>query len=139
VSPSDIEILRDGFDSLAREGVEALVPLISPEFEVTTPPELASEPDTYRGPDGIRRYFDSFYEAMDEVSFIPNAFEEVGGRVIVDFTLRARGRTTGIEAEQRGFMLWTLRDGKAVRLDLFTAIDAAREAAGSAAGEAGGA
>ena len=43
--------------------------MIHPEFEVTTPQSLASEPDTYRGHEGIRRYFDSFYEAMENVYF----------------------------------------------------------------------
>ena len=80
--------------------MEGLLPFIHPEFEVTTPADLAAEPDTYRGPDGVRRYFDSFYEAMDEIRFEPREFLEAGGRVIVPITLTARGRTTGIEARQ---------------------------------------
>ena len=36
---------------------------------MTTPANLAAEPDTYRGHEGIRRYFDSFYDVMDEVRF----------------------------------------------------------------------
>ena len=54
--------------------MEALLPFIHPDFEVTTPAGLAAEPDTYRGPEGIRRYFESFYEAMDEVGFEPEEF-----------------------------------------------------------------
>ena len=45
-----------------RERIEGSSPLIHSDFEATTPPSLASEPDTYRGPDGIRRWFDSFDE-----------------------------------------------------------------------------
>ena len=132
-----MKLVREGFEALAGGGPEALIPLIADDFEVTTPPSLASEPDTYVGPEGVRRYFDSFYEAMDRIAFIPHSFEQFGDRVLVDFTLRARGRSTGIEAEQHGFQVWHLREGKAVRLELFTDLEEAREAARSA--EPGGA
>lgn len=130
MSGDDIAVVRAGFEALSEEGVEGLIPLIDPEFEVTTPPDLAAEPDTYRGPDGVRRYFDSFYDAMDEIRFEPREFLKAGGRVIVPVTLTARGRTTGLEARQEFVMVWTLRDGKALRVDVFATVDEALEAAG---------
>jgi ketosteroid isomerase-like protein len=129
VASENVEAVRRGFDALREGGVEALLELVDPEFEVTTPPELASEPDTYRGPEGLRRYFDSFYEAMDEIAFEPHSFEEVGERVVAEFTLRARGRTTGLEFSQHAWQVWTLRDGRAIRLEVFADRDAAFEAA----------
>ena len=80
---SNVDLVRQGFEALNEGGVEALVPLVHPEFEVTTPPGLAAEPDTYRGPEGVRRYFESFYEAMDRVVFEPERFIAVGDRVVV--------------------------------------------------------
>jgi len=130
VSEDDIEVVRAGFEALSERGVEGLLPLIHPEFEVTTPPGLAAEPDTYRGPEGVRRYFDSFYDAMDEMRFEPTEFREAGGRVIVPVTLTAKGRTTGIEARQELVMAWTLRDGQATRVEVFATVDEALAAAG---------
>ena len=49
--------------------------------------------------------------------------------MIVEFTLRARGKTTGLDFGQDAAMLWELRDGRAVRLDLFETVDEARGAA----------
>ena len=109
--------------------IEALLPLIHPEFEVTTPPGLAAEPDTYRGPDGIRRYFESFYEVMDRVSFEADDFIPVGERVVVPVTLRARGRTTGIETSQKVVQIWDLKDGKAIRIEIYATLDEAMAAA----------
>jgi ketosteroid isomerase-like protein len=129
VSDDDIALVRAGFEALSEQGVEGLIPLIHPDFEVTTPPGLAAEPDTYRGPDGVRRYFDSFYDAMDEIRFEPREFLAAGGRVIVPVTLTARGRTTGLEARQELVMAWTLRDGRATRVEVFATLDEAREAA----------
>jgi ketosteroid isomerase-like protein len=121
MSDADIEVVRAGFEALGERGVEGLLPHIHPEFEVTTPPDLAAEPG---------RYFDSFYEAMDEIRFEPREFLEAGGRVIVPVTLTARGRTTGLEARQELVMAWTLRDGKATRVEVFATLDEALKAAG---------
>jgi ketosteroid isomerase-like protein len=125
----NVEIVKRGFDAFNREGVDALLAFVHPEFEVTTPPELASEPDTYRGHEGVRRYFDSFYEAMEEIRWDPHAFLEAGDRVVVEFTLRAKGKSTGLEVGQEAVMVWELRDGKAIGLDLYQTLEEALRAA----------
>jgi ketosteroid isomerase-like protein len=134
MSEQNVELVRLGFEALREGGVEALLPFIDPEFEVTTPPGLAAEPDTYRGPEGIRRYFDSFYEAMDEVNFDAREFIPVGDRVVVPITLRVRGRTTGIVAEQDVVQIWELRGERAIRVDVFATLDEAMAAAREMAG-----
>jgi ketosteroid isomerase-like protein len=134
MSRDNVDIVRRGFEAMTEGGVDALLPLIHPDFEMTTPAALSAEPDTYRGPEGIRRYFDSFYEAMDEVSFEAHELRAVGELVVVPATLRARGRTTGIEAEQSVALIWEVRDGKAFRVQVFAtleeAVTAARERTG---------
>ena len=71
---------------------------------------------------------------MDEVNFDAKEFIPVGGRVVVPITLRVRGRTTGIVAEQDVVQIWELRGEKAIRVDVFAtlgeAMTAAREMAG---------
>jgi ketosteroid isomerase-like protein len=136
MSEENVEFVRQGFEALGDGDVEALMPLIHPEFELTTPPALAAEPDTYRGPDGLRRYFESFYEAMDRVTFEPEDFIRVGERVVVPSTLRTRGRTTGIETTQRVVQIWDVKDGKAFRVEVYATLEEALEAARSAAGDA---
>jgi ketosteroid isomerase-like protein len=134
MNETNVELVRERFAPMRDGDVEALLPLIHPDFEVTTPPGLAAEPDTYRGPEGIRRYFDSFYEIMDRVSFEPHDFIGVGERVVVPVTLRARGRTTGIETSQKVVQVWELRDEKAYRIEVYATLEEAMEAARSAEG-----
>jgi ketosteroid isomerase-like protein len=129
VPQENVELVRQGFEAMAAGGVEGLLPFIHPEFEATTPPELAAEPDTYRGAEGVRRYFESFYEAMDRVEFEPERFIAVGELVVVPMTLRARGRTTGIETEQRLVQIWELEDGRAIRVRVFATLEEAMERA----------
>jgi ketosteroid isomerase-like protein len=134
VSRENLEIVQRGFDAFNETGVEGILPFIHPEFEATTPPNLASEPDTYRGHDGIRRWFDSFDEVMEEIRWDAHGYQQVGDQVIVEFTLRARGKTTGLDFGQEAVMVWSLRDGKAIRVELFETLDEALVAAKGAKG-----
>jgi ketosteroid isomerase-like protein len=132
VSSNNLEIVQRGFEAFNANGVEGIIPFLDPGFEAITPPNLASEPDTYRGPDGVRRWFDSFYEVMDGIRWEAREYHEAGERVVVEFTLRARGKTTGLDFGQDAVMVWWLRDGKAIRLELFQTLDEALAAAGAA-------
>ena len=125
----NVDVMRRGLAAFREGGVEALLPFIHPDFRVTTPAELVAEPDTYRGREGIRRYFDSFYDAMDRIEFEPEDFIAVGETVVVPLTLRARGRTTGIETEQRVVQVWELEDQQAIRVQVFATLEEATEAA----------
>ncbi|HKH42789.1 MAG TPA: nuclear transport factor 2 family protein [Solirubrobacterales bacterium] len=128
MASSNLEIVERGFEAFNENGVEGILPYIHPEFEATTPPDLASEPDTYRGHDGIRRWFSSFDEVMDEIRWDAHRFQEVDGRVLVEFTLRARGKTTGLDFGQDAVMVWELRDGQAIRVSLYATVDEALSA-----------
>lgn len=122
---SNLEIIERAVEAFNEEGVEGALRYIHPDFEVTTPPELASEPDTYRGHDGVRRWFDSFDEVMDEIRWDPRDFRESEGRVVVEFTLHAKGKTSGLDFGQDAVMVWELRDGKAIRVSLYPTLEQA--------------
>ena len=134
MTETNADLVRERFEAMREGDVEAMLPLIHPKFEVTTPPGLAAEPDTYRGHEGIRRYFESFYEAMDRVSFEADDFIEVGDRVVIPTMLRTRGRTTGIETEQRVVQVWELKDELAFRIEVYATVEEAMEAARSPTG-----
>jgi ketosteroid isomerase-like protein len=129
VPGENVEIVKRGFAAFAQGGAEALLEFVHEDFEASTPPGLASEPDTYRGHEGVRRYFDSFYEAMDEVRWESHAFHEVGEKVVVEFTLYARGKSTGLEFGQDAVQVWTLQDGKGIGLELYPTLEEALAAA----------
>ena len=121
-----MELLRDGFSRLAEEGYESLLPLVHPEFEMTTLPGIAAEPQTYRGIEGMRRWWESFYEVMDEVQVVPDEFYDAGeGRVVVASTLRATGQSSGLEVAQPAFLRVHLRDEQMYRIEFFPTLEEA--------------
>ena len=131
MSREDVELMRGGLGTLAEDGFEALLPLVHPDFEMTTQPGLAAEPQTYRGVEGMRRWWESFYEVMDEIRLAPREIVDAGeDAVIVEFELRATGQSSGLEVAQRACMLVHLRDGLMHRIELFATLAEARAAAG---------
>lgn len=112
------ELARRGFDALAEGGVEAMLEYVHPDFQMETLPQIAAEPQVYRGHEGVRRWFDSFYEVMDEVAVEPTSYEQIGpDRVLVEFTMRARGQSSGIEVDQEAKAIATIRDELLLSLD----------------------
>jgi ketosteroid isomerase-like protein len=118
MTDDNIEIVKRGFEALDSGGVEAMIELLDPEFEATVPPELSVEPDTYRGHEGMRRYFAAF-EGLDDVRFEFVDAVAKGDKVVVTMILRAKGTDTGIPVEQLAHQMWTIRNGKAVRVEAF--------------------
>jgi ketosteroid isomerase-like protein len=118
VATRNEELTKRAFDALRERGVDAIPEFVHPEFEMTTLPGQAAEPQTYRGHDGLRRWFDTFYEVMDEVSIEPSSYEEIEpNRVLLEFTLRAKGQASGIEVTQEARAIATVRDGLMSRLE----------------------
>ena len=132
MADESIEVLRSALDALAEDGVDGMTAFVHEDFEMSTPPEFAAEPDTYRGPEGARRWFDSFYEAMDRVGL--EAFDLVdvgGGQVVGTIRITARGGSTGIEATQEAPLVCTIGDGKILGMSFFPTRAEALAAAGS--------
>jgi ketosteroid isomerase-like protein len=126
MSAEEVALVESFFVRMNEGGVDAITADIHPDFEFTTPADLASEPGTYRGEEGLRRWFDTFYEAMDQVRVVPLELADVGpGLVAVALELQTRGRSTGLELSQRLAALTRLRDDMAWRLEFFPTLDEA--------------
>jgi ketosteroid isomerase-like protein len=132
VAEENVEIVRQGYLDLAEHGYEAMLTLVHPDFEMVTPASLASEPDVYRGPEGARRWWKGFDDAMEGVYLEGVTFTAIGEQVLVETLLHARGARTGIETAQRAFVLWTVRDDKVLRVETFVDREEALAAAESA-------
>ena len=132
---SDKELVERAFALLRSETYKQVLPLIDERFEMVTTAEVASEPDVYSGPEGVRRWWESFLEAMEWVRLEALGLEQVpDGRVIVEFIIHAKGKQSGIEAGQPAVAIATASKGKLVRLEFFTTLELARAAVRSPPG-----
>jgi ketosteroid isomerase-like protein len=81
------------------------------------------------GHDAVRASTARWKGEWDEYELIPEEFADMGDRVVVTVRFRARGRGSGVEVDARLYDVFTLRDGKIVRMDQFAERSEALEAA----------
>jgi uncharacterized protein len=130
VSQEDVATVRDALTAFNSGDLARILTLCDPQIEAEVPASISSEPDTYRGHEGIRRYFESFWDVMDEIHFEGEQFAEAGESIVVDLRVTAKGRQTGILVEQRNAGVWMVRDGKVLGIRAYASFAEALEAAG---------
>jgi ketosteroid isomerase-like protein len=130
VSRETVEIVRRAIAAFQAGDIERILALTHPDFEGTVAPQLSAEPDTYRGKEGIERYFASFREAFDQISFEPEGFSDAGDSVVVALRMTAVGKQTKIPVEQRNAGVWTLHEGRIARIDTYSSMSDALKALG---------
>jgi ketosteroid isomerase-like protein len=132
MSEENVAIVREVLEAFNGEDIEPMLAFAHADLEVEITPEVSTEPDTYRGHDGMRRYFESFWDAMDEVQFEAEQLWDAGQAVVVALRLSARGRQTAILVEQRSAGVWEICDGKVIRIRAYASTADALQAVGLA-------
>jgi ketosteroid isomerase-like protein len=85
----------------------------------------------YRGHEGLRIMFREWYEAWEDVEGNLKELIDAGEHVISVQTYGGRGRASGVEVEWTDLAgVWTIRNGKVVRVAWFATRKEALEAAG---------
>ncbi len=123
------ERLRTGIEAFNREDFDATLEFLHPDFEWHRG-EVSIEGGVIRGRENLRALmtpdiFDRQVLTVDDITINDD-------KVLVETRFRARGRTSGIELENRSWQVWTVHDDLAVRVELFDDEATARVAAGMA-------
>jgi ketosteroid isomerase-like protein len=75
---------------------------------------------SYLGHAGILEYYDDIESAWAEWSVdVERVAEGSDGRVAIVLKMRARGKESGLELTERTAHIWTLRDGRLFRNELY--------------------
>jgi ketosteroid isomerase-like protein len=106
---------------------EGLARLLHADFEFFS--LLASvEGTSYRGVDGLRKYFAEIESTWEDTRFELDEFHETGERALVVVRVLGRARASGVPLDQRTAQVWTWREGKVWRNVVYLDADEAREA-----------
>jgi len=84
----------------------------------------------YIGHEGVREAMRGWLSAWESIAYRPDELIDAGDDVLAFVTISARGRASGLEVTYEHPQLWTLRDGKVVRMRVFADRAAALQAAG---------
>ena len=119
------ELVRQGYDAFNRGDIDAVLELFDPSVELGVLDESPIA-DVFHGHDGFRRLLAENNEMFDQYRNLPEEIVEASqDQIVVVVRSEARGRLSGAEVGGRVAHLWTLRDGKVVRLELFRSKDEA--------------
>jgi ketosteroid isomerase-like protein len=142
MSQENVELVRRIYEALDlsvpgsvsryRGPPESIKGLIDPEIEWQGPREFPDLAETVYGYEGMARYGAKIAEVLDDYRMVPERFIDArDDRVVVFSREGGRGKTSGAPVQTHlTAHLWTLKDGKAIRMQSYWERAAALEAVG---------
>jgi uncharacterized protein len=125
----NVALVQAIYERFRAGDLEGALALQDPEVEVRDRPE-APDPQVYRGHEGVLRALGVSQAAFDELDLVPEEFLEAGDRVVVVLRFQGTGRESGVPVDERLAHLWTVREGRAVRMTVHSGREEALSAAG---------
>lgn len=127
----NVATLEALYDAINRADLEAILHLQAEDVVWDGPEVFPDLAGPHHGHDGVRAYAGSLTDAWEEFTVRPERFVELGDRVLVLTREQGRGRASGIEVQSRPTAhLWTLRDGRVARFQVFWEREEGLDAAG---------
>jgi ketosteroid isomerase-like protein len=138
MSDENLEIVQEAFDAFnasfrgeltGRAAAELLDPQIEFQWrdKQTVPPDV---PQHLCGAVEIIGLWEQFRGVWADLTWEALEFIEAGDRVLTPIRQPSRGRESGIPMEVHVFVVWTIRDGKVRKVELFRHRAEALKAAG---------
>jgi ketosteroid isomerase-like protein len=120
VSQENVDVVRRAFQARTAGDAEAAYAMLAPDVVFDTSRSEFPDAGVYRGPEGVRNWFDGLADAFGEgARFDVEEIEDFGDRVLVEIRARGHGLSSGIAVDWRFVSVFTFRDGKVVRIDRF--------------------
>jgi uncharacterized protein len=130
VAQEDIDLIRRLYDAFNSGGLDAIYEWLDPEIEWVNPPESIDH-QTFHGHEGVAAWYRELLSPQfDSVTFHPEEFVEIGGRIVVRCRGAVRTRGTGHELELPFTHLVTVRGGKVASVRMFSDTSEAMRVAG---------
>jgi ketosteroid isomerase-like protein len=134
MSAENVEVVRRLYDAVARRDTEAILELYDPEIEWDGSrnrwAEVMTSHAIWKGHDDLRKFFRAYYEMWESFEDDLEELIDAGDHVVTVVNSRGRGRESGLEVEWVGNAgVWTVRDGRIIRVVWFATREEAMEAA----------
>jgi ketosteroid isomerase-like protein len=88
------------------------------------------EQQTYQGLEGARTFIRDWVDAWDDWELEVESLHDAGDKVAAIMHQRGRSKTTGLPVDMYFGQLWTIRDGKQIRMQMYASPEETLEAAG---------
>jgi ketosteroid isomerase-like protein len=126
VSQENVETVLRAYEAFGRHDNDAVFAVYDPEVEWNMDGYLNwPGKRSYRGVEGVREFFRDWLRDFDD--FKADALDpiDLGDRVLITVYDRAIGKGSGVPIERRHAQVWTFRDEKVLRIEVFDSREAA--------------
>ena len=121
----NVAVVRSFIEAFQRGDTDTLVETLDPAVELHEWPQ-GPEARTYHGHEGVRAALASWFESWERIAVEIEEIAESGDRVVVTMRQRYKGRGSELETEITSANVFSVRDSKILRVELFTDREAAR-------------
>jgi len=130
MSDENVEIVRTGYQRYLATG-EFTDEIVTADF-VWDMSNFHGWPEqqTYNGPEGARRFLKDWTDAWEDWQLVVDALHDAGDRVVALLRQQGRSKANGMLVEMSFAQVWTVRDGKEARMDMYSDPAEAFEATG---------
>ena len=132
ISKQNVDVVRRTLQGFNDGDIEAIVAECDPGVEWEEQFIAGVEP-LYRGHDGVRRWWAAPLAVREELGSVEGRLEavrETDDMVIGSVRIEVEGRSSGARVQMPFHLVFTFRDGKVVRRQVFLTLAEALEAAG---------
>jgi ketosteroid isomerase-like protein len=123
------ESLRARYKATSKGNLGAVFADVHPDFELKTADRVPGA-GTYRGAEAAAQFFADLVEPFEEVAYETQRFYERGDQIVVFLLVRFKPHGSNSAVENQVAALWTIRDGKPARCEMFAQREKALEAGG---------
>jgi ketosteroid isomerase-like protein len=119
MSQRNIDVMRDQFAATNERDFPRAMSHYADDVVLVVSSALM-ESGTFEGREAVGRWFGSWFATFEPgYHFEIEEIRDLGDRVFLDVSHLGRGRTSGIEVTTRMGYIYTLREGKIVRGELY--------------------
>jgi ketosteroid isomerase-like protein len=115
------------YESLNERDIDATMAALAEDAEWHES-EVLPETGVYRGREAIRAFLTHFLDSWERFHQTVEEVQVAGDRVLLMIHLEATGKGSAADVDARYAHLWTVSDGRGVRVDAFYDRDEARAA-----------
>jgi ketosteroid isomerase-like protein len=130
MSQEGVERVREGYAAFNRGDLDAAIEGLHPNIEWIAW-DILPDGSTAQGREAVRSFFKTWREAFDDITVEAEEVIDAGDQVVVVTRVRGRGRYSAADVVAPTVpWVWTIRDGQAVRMEMFANKEEALEAVG---------
>jgi ketosteroid isomerase-like protein len=131
MSQQNVEVVRDQFEAVNERDFPRAMSHYADDVVLVVRPDAFLDAGTFEGRDAVGKWFGDWFSTFEPgYRFEFEELRDLGDVVYLAASHRGRGRTSGAEVHGRTGYLYTVRDAKIVRAELYPSPAEALEAAG---------